>query len=89
MTAYDVTSCIKSWDGSRILRLWIPLSDAARLLLPFTERAFELPSQAEQVMREGLAFLAEFGGGPAEDEPALLRSARRYLDRNYPVGVAA
>lgn len=88
MTLHEVTTCVKSWDGSRLLHLWVPQADPARLLLPFTLRAEQLPAQAEQVMREGLSFLAEFGGGPAEDEAALIRSARRFLDRNYPVSAA-
>lgn len=64
---------------------------AARLLLPFTERAWGHPD-AERIMRDGLAFLAEFcDGGRVEpaDEPTMLRSAARFLDRNYPTAVAA
>jgi hypothetical protein len=68
-----------------------PTDPAARLLLPFTERAWGHPD-AERIMRDGLAFLAEFcDGGRVEpaDEPTMLRSAARFLDRNYPTAVAA
>lgn len=84
----SVTTAIKSWDGNAVHLAWRPSADPTRLLLPFTERAYNHPDP-ERVMREGLAFLAEFGGGPAEDEAALVRSARRFLDRNYPVALEA
>lgn len=64
--------------------------DAARILVPFVDRAEALPAQAERIMREGMDYAAEFAAGaPVDDEPALIRAARRYLDRNYPAGVAA
>lgn len=83
---------VVTWDGRTVRIIAVPRNDAgARLLLPFVERAWGDPD-AERIMRDGLAFLGEFCNGgrvDADDEPTMLKSAARFLDRNYPVGVAA
>lgn len=62
-----------------------------RLIRPFVQRAEQsMPNEieAEQILREGLSFLSEFGGAADEDVPAMFRAAQRFLNQNYPVEVA-
>lgn len=54
------------------------------LLMPFVLKADHVFDKAEDIMKDGLFFVDKFGVGvPDEDVPALVRAARRYLDRNY------